>query len=70
MKYFEKLTIAMNESRKKKVLDKKTGKEYEYGENPYYNMVIENCIFCDMFSDEVKDQNNFYGFNREHYAIA
>lgn len=70
MNYFEKTKKAITESRGKKIFDIKSGKSYLYKENPYFDMMIENCVFCDMFPEEVKNKANFYGFERENYILS
>jgi len=44
---------------------KETEKQYKYGENPYYDMAIENFLTCP------KDmENNFYGFCKNDYELV
>ncbi len=51
------------------ITDKKDNKQYKYGENPYMDMQIHNCVYVDMFPEEVEDKTNFYGFNRDNYIL-
>lgn len=51
------------------LIDKKDNKQYKYGDNPYYDMQIGNCLFVDMFPEEIKENDNFYGCKRSNYII-
>ena len=70
MNFFNKARKAIRESEGHSVLIKETGKIYKYGENPYYDEVISNCLMCDMFPEEVKNANDFYKFNRSEYVLT
>lgn len=69
MNYFEKVQDSIKKSAKKKIYDKINRNFYTYGENPYYDMIISNCVFCDMFPEEVPNKFDFCGFNRSLYSL-
>lgn len=69
MKLSEKMQEAIRQSKGRKIKELKTGTIFSYGENPYADMQIENCLFCDMFPEEVKNPSNYYGFNRNDYIL-
>ena len=69
MNILEKTQTAIQQSKGRKVKEAKTGNVFLYGENPWADMNIVNCIFCDMFPEEVKNPSNFYGFNRNDYIL-
>lgn len=43
---------------------KKTNEIYKYGENPYYDMEIENYILC-----PIGYENNWFDFIRNDYEL-
>lgn len=43
------------------LIEKSTGKKFMRGDNPYYDMQIDNLILCPA------DCENYYGFIRDDY---
>lgn len=57
------------ESKKYIITDVKTGQSFKYGDDPYMDQQLENCLFVDLFQDIVPDKADYYGFNRNQYLI-
>jgi hypothetical protein len=46
------------------ITEKKTGKQFKYGEHPYYDMEIENFLTCPKGME-----NDFFGFCKNDYDL-
>ncbi len=42
---------------------------YDYGDNPYMDIAIENALMCDMFPEETKSLKDRSGFDRSKYIL-
>ena len=51
------------------ITEKKTGRTYHYGKNPFYDMEIENAVFCTMFPALVADANDWNKFKMSDYVL-
>lgn len=51
------------------IKDKNTGMVYKYGDNPYVDMCIENCVFVDSNTDIVENPDDYFGFNRSNWEL-
>lgn len=51
------------------VRDKSTGIVYKYGDNAYFDMCIEDCLFVDRNSDIVENPDNYFGFDRSNWEL-
>ncbi len=52
------------------IMINKTHMSYRYGKNPFTDTLIENCLYCDLYPNKVKNPNDFYGFNRSLYILS
>ena len=59
----EKYNQAIRKAKNKVLTIKSTGESYKYGDNPYYDMIIENCVYYDLFAGD-----NPY-FERNDYTL-
>lgn len=65
MKFSKIKTILENANLKNlSIKVKKTGEIYKYGQNPYYDMEIENYILC-----PAGKEINWHGFCKNFYEL-
>jgi len=65
----ECMKIVKEEATKKKIKNKKTGEVFVYGQNPFADMEIMNCVYVDFYPDKVKNKQDFFGFNRDKWEV-
>lgn len=64
----EKLQKVDEESERKSIKEVKTGRVFSFGENTYYDMLIESYVLCDMFP-EIAGSEPVKGGNKNNYIL-